>query len=226
MFPNDSFPLLTNASAVFIIFIIAIVCLHAVLVFWLKLGKRAWKAIDYVWLGFAALGLIGAAGQARQELAQNRISFSESRADGMYSLAKSLADSYSKDPGAVCRKFIRGQYSPPEAELDRTQHEYDLACEWFKSVAMKLPLSYDRREITNEALPPDPVVTAGDLKDILAGFHKQVDYYNVSAKQHAELLRAATHSDMEITLTMLSPLLLALALALRITKVTGEIRLT
>ena len=60
-----TFPAFTNVWVVSSIFVAKLIFLHAVLVFWLKLGKCAWKIVDYIWLSLAALGIFGAAGQAR-----------------------------------------------------------------------------------------------------------------------------------------------------------------
>ena len=62
-------------------------------------------------------------------------------------------------------------------------------------------------------------------KDSVDSLHQSVDVYNLVVREHAGLLESQEKSEFERTLAMLSPLLLAVALALRITKVTGEIRL-
>jgi len=224
MFPDDPFPPFTRLSVVIIVFAITLVFFHVILVYWLKLGKTAWKAVDYVWIGFAGLGLLGAAAQARQLVAQSRLALSESRVTVMYPPVRSLADMYSRE-GPVCRTFVRSPYSPSQADFENFQREYNAVCAWFKKVAAILPEKDDRHEITADVLPPEPRITGGDLKSILSEFRQQIGYYNKRAKQHADLLRAATRSETETTVTLISPLLLAVALALRITKVTGEIRL-
>ena len=138
MVPDASFPPFANTMTVLIIFAAELVILHLILVVWFRLGKVAWKAVDYVWLGFAAFGLIGAAGQARQLIANNIAGLAQQQVQGAYALFRSSLDLYSSE-GPVCRTFVRSAYSPPREEFDRAQKDYDAVCQWFKQVAAKLP---------------------------------------------------------------------------------------
>jgi hypothetical protein len=132
------FPAFTNSWTVLLIFAVMVLRLHLILVVWLKLGKLAWKIVDYIWLGFAALGLIGASGQARQLIANNMSAIAEARIQTSYELFRNLVDRYSQE-GAVCRTFVRGEYSPPPEEFERRQRDYDKVCGWFREIAAKLP---------------------------------------------------------------------------------------
>jgi hypothetical protein len=224
MFPDATFPPLTKLWVVLTIFAGALVVFHLVLVYWLKLGRIAWKWVDFCWLAFAVLGLIGAAEQARQAVAVSLVEIAEARTTVTYSPVRSLADIYSRE-GPVCRTFVRSEYSPPPDEFNRAQREYNIACEWFRKVALALPQQAEMHEITDEILLPEPNITEDDLKSILREFRQQIAYHNERARQLSEVRSAAARSDTQQALIMISPLLLAIALALRITKVTGEIRL-
>lgn len=219
----------TNVSTVLTIFAIEILLFHLVLVVWLRLGKRAWKIVDYIWLGFAALGILGAAGQARQLVANNMTSTSKQRAQISYMELVSVVGRYSND-GAVCRTFVRGQYSPPPAEFERIQKDYDSVCHWFRDIQRKLPTAADNFDaelpkVDPRSLTPEPSVPERELSDIFLGFRKLLDIYNEDAQGYAEVVGATKRSWIEDLLIVISPLLLSFALALRITKVTGEIRL-
>ena len=68
-----TFPTFTNVWVVLSVCAAEAVLFHLLLVLWLKIGKRAWKIVDYIWLSLAALGIFGAAGQARQLVATNTV---------------------------------------------------------------------------------------------------------------------------------------------------------
>jgi hypothetical protein len=48
MQPNDFFPLQTKLWPLIAFFVALLIGFHLVLVFWLKLGKVAWKRVDYI----------------------------------------------------------------------------------------------------------------------------------------------------------------------------------
>jgi hypothetical protein len=53
-----TFPAFTNVWVVLSIFTAEVVLFHLLLVFWLKIGKRGWKIVDYIWLSLAVVGNI------------------------------------------------------------------------------------------------------------------------------------------------------------------------
>ena len=78
----------------------------------------------------------------------------------------SLIDDLSQQ-GAVCRTFVRSQYSPRPEQFERTQRDYDTVCGWFKDIAAKLPRNVDpgTGEIDLGKLSPEPQVVEGDLNE-------------------------------------------------------------
>ncbi len=226
MFPEGHFPPFTHTWLVLLLFVVALLLFHAVLVAWLRLGSLAWKIVDYVWLSLGLIGLIGATAQARHAIANGSVSIMRERALTAYLPAKSLVRIYANE-GAVCRKFVRSDFSPPPNQFDQIQLDFDAVCRWFKGIDSTLPehVESDIREISLDSLPPEPQVSEGDLRDILRGFHQQLGYYNLAVKQYTDVDTATRPSELEFALTMMSPLFLCVALALRITKVTGEIML-
>jgi hypothetical protein len=131
MQPDTHFPPFTNPLYVVLTFICALLLFHLILVVWLRLGKLSWKIIDYIWLGFAALGLIGAEGQTKRLIAGSMSTIAEERVIGNYYPFRMLVDDYSQE-GAVCRTFVRSEYSPPPEEFERAQRDYDTVCRWFR----------------------------------------------------------------------------------------------
>jgi hypothetical protein len=69
------------------------------------------------------------------------------------------------------------------------------------------------------------MVTNAALKDMLSGLDKQTSYFDQSMNELETIRKGTQPTDLEVSMVFVSPFLLAFALALRITKVTGEIRL-
>jgi len=111
--------------------------------------------------------------------------------------------------------------------MERVQREYNQACDWFGNLGSTIPreLPMPPKVISAASLPSRPNTSMGDLKDMIDGFYRQLEYYNESIQPFLVVYNATRRSDFEDQLTYLGPFLLVLALALRITKVTGEIKL-
>ena len=219
-------PFFTNIWTMMAVFTALLFVMHVVLVYWLKLGKVAWKRVDYVWLGFTVLGLIGASAQARQVMASNFLLASQDRVESSFSLARYWIDSYN-GASYICRKFVRSQYSPPPEEFERLQKEYDVACGWFKSISATVPVTVPKPPtlILWNALPAEPPEQDTVIKGCIRTVRSALETYDNQVREHDALELKTKRSEFEFTFVLIFPLLLAFALALRITKVTGEIRL-
>ena len=105
------------------------------------------------------------------------------------------------------------------------QREYDAVCDWFKNVAERIVLEVPIKTIDPKTIPSAPSVAGKDLNRQIAEFQRDLAQHNEAAQERASLDKASERSDIEWTWLILSPPLLAIAVALRLTKVTGEIRL-
>jgi hypothetical protein len=201
-------------------FIVLLFVFDIVLVRCLKLKKTTWKRVDYIWLGFAALGLVGAAAQARQVVATNMSPRAEAHKRAWFGDVTRKLDLYSTS-SIVCRRFIRAPLSPPPDEFERAQKEYDTACEWFRSVKATAPTEVPNTEIS---VPATPMTSDEILNKNYADYRATVAEFNDALREEKKLRDATTPSEIEGGLAFLGPLLLAFALALRITKVTADIK--
>lgn len=68
---NYELPVLIRTGWVFGVFAVALIGFHLVLVFWLKLGRTAWKRVDYIWLIIGALGILSALERPREVVSKN-----------------------------------------------------------------------------------------------------------------------------------------------------------
>ena len=219
-------PFFTSLRVVLLVFIGALAIFHVVLVFMAKLDKNAWKWVDYFWLSFALIGLVGQVAESRRITATGFRSMSEAKLESNFRILRDRIDFYANSE-AFCRQPVRTSSSPPEEEFNRIKLEFDRACEWAKKYASTMPKTVQPpfAELLWIEFPYAQNEASSATKDSMDSIRQSVEEYNLLVREHTGLLQSQEKSEFERTLAMLSPLLLAVALALRITKVTGEIRL-
>jgi hypothetical protein len=219
-------PFLGNTKTILLIFGMCLILFHVFFVWlrWFRLGKIGWKRVDYIWLLLALSGVISYTAQSRSLLAKNLLSLAGDRLEGGYTILKGYVEMYDGSP-AICRKFVTTEYSPPEPEFNRIQREYDEACVWFNRLAKAIPAlrKENPAEIAWSALPSPPAFSERALIENVRTVRDAVGEFNSRLAAYQQLQSETKRYPSEETLTILAPLLLAVALALRITKVTGEI---
>lgn len=220
---NLPFPITTNPWALVGLFFVALLVLHVVLVFWLKVGKRGWKLADYYWLGFTAIGLIGASGQARHLVAKNMEPTAKAHASWEYDRLLYEINFYSADPGVICRTFTPSPLLS-EAQHYAVQTQFDAACKWMKDVSRLVPPKDAGGPLDINTWPGRPTVH-NETDQFMQTVFRYVADYNESVHSRDDIHQKSETSELEDIVTVVSPMFLALALALRITKVTGELRM-
>lgn len=223
---NLTIPFLGNTWMILLIFGICLLIFHLVLVRWIPLGSIGWKRVDYFWLLMVVISVVSYASQARAILAGYIIDTSNSRVEASYSLFREYISMYDNSP-AICREFVRSEYSPPEEKLKQIQHEYDQTCNWFHQLAQGISTTptTPTNPISWSSLPIPPDITEKPLVQNIATVRSSLDEFNKQVQMHEHLTLQARRSPSEEMLMIFAPLLLSVALALRITKVTGEIKL-
>lgn len=217
------FPWYSEATWALAFFLFFVTGFHVLLVWLFPLGKRGWKKVDYWVSAFALLGLVGSLGSVRQLIAQNMSTLAQSRLEAENRFLISQLD-FGSSP-AICRKFERTQFSPPPDVFDQRQQEFDLLCHWFESARAKLsrePLAEGSSltiEYFGTPLPKD--ADGSTLRD----FQASIVRYNDALSLNRNLSAASQRTELEQLLFAFGPLLGAVALALRITKVSGELNL-
>lgn len=215
-----SYPLLISPILMFAIFVALLIAFHLLLIKLRPLGKNGWKKVDYIWLGVAALGILGTAGALRRELASRFVDTAEIRARFSYDFARYQMTNLSGP--AVCQTFIKSEFSPPNFE--ERQEESNRVCEFGRGALNRIP-----EQMPKESSFPDfgkwPEVKDDLLREMFSQIDQAIDRYRVSRNTLDRLRYDARNSSLDDSLLFLSPYLFAIALALRITKVTGELRL-
>lgn len=194
---------------------------HLMLVWPRNLSKKNWKRIDYIWLGAAAMGVISLAADVRISVANNWLEMEKVRAVGILDSIRYLAQE--PESSHFCMTFVKSEYSPKD--FDNKQNEYRIGCEWRKELSKKLSVinSEETPPLKYEDLPPvlfdDPI-----LNETVIWLKDRLNDYKVQLKILSETKSAAEKTGWESTLAYFAPFLICIALALRITKVSGEVR--
>lgn len=202
---------------------VLLVVLHFFMIYVLKLDKVGWKRTDYFWLGIAALGLMKTTSEVRLMVAESSLSDTRSRVvSGLKELRRVVAQS---PTGSLCAKFVKSESSP--SDFDERQRQHDVACKWVTSISSLVPESDEPpfKELRFVDTQPPEDITARDVIQSMEWIQRLFDDYEQRRKEYEDLLILLERTDGERTHIIFGPILLCIALAIRITKVTGEIRL-
>lgn len=187
--------------------------------FW-KLSKRQVKKLDYWWLGFTSLGLITATGQLRQLKTSWEIPRLESHVDFSSQFnRRSIRTSLQY----VSLLDVPNDYSPPN--IDEINRERLMLRSWMEQLYTGLPDSAAREGyIAYRATLSLPALRDSSHKREAQEVLDNVDDIALNEGHLAAAKIKAEPSDLELALQFFTPVLFALALALRFTKVTLELR--
>jgi len=220
-----SLPPGAKIEVVLSVFLVLLAIFHFTCVWPRNLSKKSWKRVDYVWLSFAAVGLLSASSAVRSYIVQQELSYSDTRVEHLYNAFRGTLELNARDNGYVCRVSVKTELSPPEPEFSEIHNEFQRICEWLKqreaSFDMRAPNAADE---PSKWITIEPAVKSGSLQEVLKGLADQYSYYYEAVKTHRHLLSEIKPTDIETRLNLLAPWLLAFALALRIAKVSGELR--
>lgn len=205
-------------------FIALLAISHLVFIKLLKMSAIAWKVVDYIWLGMAALGLITSSSRVDQYISIELLNNLEiPRMESIYRSLRYWVDSAASSESGVCLTRVRSELSPDEF-YDMVD-EQQTQCSYFRALDASLPASVS-----------SPFEHLSDIGYIpYAGSTKYENFYLETLQQYAEeyeeqrrLVRerelSAQTSDIEALMMIFGPILLCFALALRMTKVTAEIK--
>lgn len=207
-----------------VVFCLLLFVFHLVFVWIWPISDLAWKRIDYVWLGAATLGLIGASWHADRYISEELAAKLEGpRTLSTYRDMRFIIEEAADPGGAVCTQRKRSNLSPPN--YDEILREQQMQCEYFKFLASVTP-----RDV-KEPFPALHDLGFIDYSGVanhegwyIAQIRKSAKEYEFQRQLYIRRKKSAEVSDLEAAIIMLGPLLVATALALRITKVTGEVR--
>lgn len=215
-------PFGTRHAQVLATFVVALLVFHVSLIWWpWRLTKTGWRVVDYIWLLVGGLGLIVSVGQARQAIAGAAVASAIDRLDTKYGLARKLVRQYAQDEGLLCRAVDENEWTSL-TEVRRQQAAFAAGCGWAKRLAEHMPEQTPQTPISPSLLQPPATGDYRFVDDLVRSMVRQVEFFNEDAAALVSVRRAVERHWTELAMVVAGPLLLALALALRMTKVTGE----
>ena len=216
----------SSPISIFLFLVICIVCSH----FWFIryrpiFNEIYWKKVDYFWLAFSVVGLIGLTSQVRQDWYQTELEISDLRVKSSLESLKHRAK-YAVSP-AICRVFIETDFSPDN--LKDIQAEYDFACEEFKVLTKEILSATHERDTgfldlyytKQKSLKFSNELITETLNYLLSAYQE----YLLTIDERKQIRQKTKKTDMEFILLLLSPYLLVIALTIRVTKVSAEIQI-
>lgn len=216
----------SNPTWLFALFAVFLAVFHGWLVYLKPIGQVGWKRVDYIWLGVAAIGLVGQSAQVRQHWYSSTNEMYQYRVDGALSTLKMRADF--SIGNAICGTSVKTEYSPKN--FDEIQSEYKFACSEFNRLTKDIRSLQGPRDVGFlELLDVSPVrskLTHPILIETLESLETAHRDFIDTLKEKSNVKYKTQATTNEFVLIAFSPFLLIFALALRITKVTGEIRLS
>ena len=208
-------PWFTDFTLVVAVFAAGLVLCHTLFIRFFPLGAIAWKRIDYVWLAMAFVGLVSAVGAGKELLTRNMLNMETERLESARDHVEAQAQ---HGPSRlVCRDVVHEERYQSKADFERLQRELKAQCSWFRTV-----LLYFQANGQQDFHYAKPYPSGGE-QEAYRIFSQDLKGYNEEVREVQNLRMMAKMTELEISAKLLGPLVLALALALRMTKVTAEI---
>ena len=218
---NDGMLRLTQPMLILTSLVVFVVILHALLVYAHPLSDSGWRRADYLWLAGAVLSLLGMSAEARHQWLELRKPISEQ-------LHLASVD-YLRDSFLVLRIF------PCHVEFGKADSagggqagrvdQYEAYCRWLTETEQAMDRLFRTRSKIDLTVFTRAAAFAGlpGVAEMLARLTKIAAEYNRTLDELNQWASFES-SGTETFVKAISPILLSFALALRITKVTGQIR--
>ncbi|END2490690.1 TPA: hypothetical protein ACGUPI_004698 [Vibrio vulnificus] len=205
--------LMLSSSLNFVILSLALtIIFHVPIWCGLNLSKRKWKRIDYLWPLLAGIGMLGAVSEIKAKIA---LDWQETEQVRAVSVLESIHQ-FSLDK-------LRSDICMGQVAIDGGV-TYNQACLWYLEIARKL------KNVDFAKLPESSIfyAEAPDLEYIQGDkvwINGMIQQYEARKVQYHKTAQAQLKQPFEELLWFVSPYLLCFAIALRLTKVTAELRL-
>ena len=219
-------PLLVRISSspllLLLTLVLVTVACHALFIWFFPLKEVNWKRLDYVWMFAAVLGVLASSGKAARFIAENQLNnFQEPATITSYEFLR--ADIKSGAEGPACAVLHRSGDSFPD--FDERVKEQQSICEQYKKFDAQMPESVGPPFKPLKDLGFVPFT--GNPQYVAASFdiaNRDAEEYERNRETYDEIAEKTKSSKWENAYLAMGPLLLAVAVALRITRTSGEIR--
>jgi hypothetical protein len=196
------------------------------------LSDIAWKRVDYIWLSIALLGVLASSGRASHEFTKAEIQFLGPVTNFSFQTLRRDIE-FGANPGSEgCAPRIHTSFSPPDYDDIRKAQQH--LCEQFRkldSEVQKSPALGDTKfaaldQLNFQPLSEDELSLKYERREIellkadAARYEKDRQVYNAKLEEE----RNQEVSPLILMDLGIGPLLVGLAIAIRLTKTAGEIR--
>ncbi|SDM91133.1 hypothetical protein SAMN05421813_12836 [Daejeonella rubra] len=195
--------------------------LHYFLVYPKNLSKKQWKYMDYVWLSLTVIGLVAPTRSAERTASEIKVSTLRPALIMNLQLIKSYFNR--GDTSWICEGIMKPYNGP--ANFDELDRDWKTMCIWEK----EMQIIVDKIDtVTFKVINLDSVPKANVQLDMFLRHEEviidRIKYYNSDASEFQVASKLAHETTKDLVWNLLSPLLLIIGIALRLTKVSGEIR--
>lgn len=222
--------MLLSSLAPVAIFGIATFLFHLLLIRLYPISMLTWKRLDYIWLGAAMLGVLASVGGNYSEIYKGRAEYATRKvADAVKMLNKEVRAAKTEICGYEYAEYRDG-------DLSRSGRMAPKGLEAYCTAVVNLQANIDRGDYDSKrTLPPLPSDLIGrkGLDEVQPPSNLSFDFRLLSSlltrveelrEEERALIFKAHPIGLEVYLKFLGPHLLAFALALRMTKVTAEVK--
>jgi hypothetical protein len=196
------------------------------------LSDPAWKRVDYIWLTIALLGVLASSGRAAHEFTKAEIPLLEPVTNYSFQTLRLHIERGANAGSEGCTPRIHTSFSPPDYDDMRKAQQH--LCEQFRKLDSEVPKSpalggtkfAALDQLKFQPLSEDELSLKYErdeielLKGDAAQYEKDRQIYNAKLEEE----RNQEVSPLILTDLGIGPLLVGLAIAIRLTKTAGEIR--
>ncbi|WP_261904798.1 hypothetical protein [Vibrio fortis] len=177
-----------------------------------NLSRRKWKRMDYLWPFLAGIGMLGAVSEIRAKVAGDWVETEQTRAVVILESIEQF--SLERLRGDVCS----GQPSASD------QADYHQACMWYLATAKTFRgVDFSLLPSAKTLMVPAPDIALLESDSVwVSGMLNQ---YEKQKNQYIKTREAQLKQPIESLFWYVSPYLVCFAIALRLTKVTAELKL-
>ena len=193
------------------VFVALLVVFHLLLVFIFPLSAKHWKLVDYIWVTLTFISSLGFVDEARRYKAEVQLESSWVRTDSSLRAVESWFENY--------------QVFACEDAAD--DPEYTALCQWItvKQRDLEIILSDEDKPVALPAAFIDDVSATELIPEQERNIAVRIlNDYDQNRTQYLQSVQDAESSPLRKLFVVFAPILFAAALALKMTKVTGEYR--
>ena len=196
------------------------------------LSDIVWKRVDYIWLTIALLGVLASSGRASHEFTKAEIPLLEPMTTFSFQTLRHDVE-FGASPGSEgCAPRIHTSFSPPDYDDIRKAQQH--LCEQFRKLDSEVPKSpavggtkfAALHQLKFQPLSEDELSLKYERSEIerfkadAARYEENRQIYNATLEEE----RNQEDSPLILMDLGIGPLLVGLAIAIRLTKTAGEIR--